>query len=159
MGPIMPSFIARPIIRLCHSAPYVPTFRLSCNFSIHFRFYMSSPDAISHVSMGFWTDNLMPQSHGKDFLVMFNLTIQKRKPALRIQWGQVFYAGYLNSPSIVFASRFVKIALPFSFNFATSAKADTPTAIKYLEHQRTPSFWLRLGSRAATNHRGAWRSG
>jgi hypothetical protein len=34
---------------------------------------------------GFETDNLMPQSHGKDVLVMFNLTMQKRKPALRIQ--------------------------------------------------------------------------
>ncbi len=34
---------------------------------------------------GFETDNLMPQSHGKDFLVTFNLTMQKRKPALRIQ--------------------------------------------------------------------------
>ena len=34
---------------------------------------------------GFETDNLMPQSHGKDVLVMFNLTMQKLKPALRIQ--------------------------------------------------------------------------
>ena len=34
---------------------------------------------------GFETDNLMPQSHGKDVLVIFNLTMQKRKPALRIQ--------------------------------------------------------------------------